>query len=258
MRAALFHIRGRGSILIRIMRKKPSTPVISEVDLSLPDVVKMVSELRERIERLEADAFGTGTYVLASPLVKRGKGRRPKLEPEEVLQRRDRLTNWMEQNWPFLSVALRAARNSQEAVEAMTVAKIRMPGVFQSWFYADPQKYEEALWQFLQSRRFNGNPRNLAGAMAGLPELSWKRSLDICSTHPSKDPIAIEAIWDFMRREFPNRWQELRETATPDQVRVILAKSQTQNLTYTRLKEHAKEHPEEVLVWFNAGRPTAR
>src|ERR1017187_2007591 len=35
---------------------------------------------------------------------------------------------------------------------------------------------EEALWQSIQSGRFNGNPRNLAGAMAGLPELRGKRA----------------------------------------------------------------------------------
>jgi len=67
------------------MRKKPSKHVISEVALSLPEVGKMLSDHNERLKRLEADVFRTGTYALASPPVKRGMGRIPKLEKQELL-----------------------------------------------------------------------------------------------------------------------------------------------------------------------------
>jgi hypothetical protein len=234
------------------MRKRPSKAVISEVAFSSSDVGKTLSDFSERIERLEAEVFGTGADVFAPTPVKRGKGRRPKLEPEELLQRRDRLTAWVEQNWPYLSVALSKAKNSPQAIAAITAAKRRMPGVFQAPFYNDPEKHEAALWHFLNSGRFHGNPRNLAGAMAGLPELSWKRSFDICSNHPCTLPLAPEACRDYMRRNFPDRWRELREVTTPEQVKAILAKSRTQDPTYI----HLKEHPETALDWFKAGNPS--
>jgi len=218
----------------------------------LPEVNKKLAEIDERTKRLEAEIFGTGTEILALPLVKRKKGRRPKLEPAELLHRRDQLTNWMEQNWPYLSVALRKVNNSQGAVTAINTAKKRMPGVFQPPFYNDPEKHKDALLRFLQSGRFHGNPRNLAGAMAGLPELSWKRSFDVCAKRPCKLPLAIEAYWDYLRRCFFDRWQELRQVKTEDQARAVMAKSRTHDPAYVYLKEQSGN----ILEWFNAGDPS--
>jgi hypothetical protein len=76
----------------------------------------MLSAINKRIEKLEAEVFWAGPSILEPPTVKHGRGRRPLLETQELLQRRDHLTYWLEQNWPYLSVALRKARNSQESV----------------------------------------------------------------------------------------------------------------------------------------------
>jgi len=234
------------------MRNKPSKAAIYEGVLSLPDVNKSLAEIKERLEKLEAEVFATGVEVLPSPVVKRKKGRRPLLEQKILLERRDNLTNWIERNWPYLSVALRKTRSSPDAIAAIIAAKKRMPGLFQPPFYKDPDKYATALCQFLKSGRFNGNPRNLAGAMAGLPELSWKRSLDVCSTHPCKHPLATEAYWDYMRRYFPDRWQELRQTTTEEQALAVLAKSRTHDPAFNYLKEQSGN----ILKWFNAGDPS--
>lgn len=223
----------------------------SEVALSLPEIAKRLSEINERIEQLEAEVFGAGANPLGPPPSKRGKGRKPKLEPKKLLHRRDQLTNWVERNWPYLSIELRKARSPQQAIASIIAAKKRMPGVFHAPFYNDPQKHEAALWQFLKSRRFHGNPRNLAGAMAGLPELSWKRSFDVCSIRPCKLPLATEAYWDHMRRRFPDRLRELRQATTEEQVGAVLKRSRTQDPTYIYLKEN----PGKALEWLNAGKP---
>jgi len=234
------------------MRKKPTNAVKSEVVLSLPDVVKMLAEIDERTQQLEAEVFGGGASVPGPPPLKRGKGRRPLLEKDVLLQRRDHLTNWMERNWPYLSVALRKARNSHEAIAAIIKRATGKYIGLQSPFYRDPEKHEEALWQFLKSGRFHGNSRNLAGAMAGLPELSCKRAFDICSVHPCKVPVAIEAYWDYMRRHFPDRLRELQNAKTEEQVKAVLKKSQTHDPVYLCLKEN----PEKVLEWLKAGDPS--
>jgi hypothetical protein len=169
-----------------------------------------------------------------------------------LLKRRDHLANWMERNWPYLSVALRKAKNSHEAITAIITAATGKYIGPQSPFYRDPEKHEEALWQFLMSGRFHGNPRNLAGAMAGLPELSWKRSFDICSVQPCKIHVAIEAYWDYVRRHFPDRLRELQIAKTEEQVKAVLKKSRTHDPVYLCLKEN----PEKVLEWLKAGDPS--
>ena len=152
------------------MRKKPTNATNTEVVLSLPDVVKKLEEINERTKQLEAEVYGAGASVMGPRAVKRKKGRRPKLEPVILLERRDRLTNWMERSWPYLSVALRQANDSHEAIAAIIESIKRRSCVFPPPFCNDPEKFEAALWRFLKSGRFHGNPRNLADALAGLPE----------------------------------------------------------------------------------------
>lgn len=89
--------------------------------------------------------------------------------------------------------------------------------------------------------------------MAGLPELSWKRSFDICSKHPHKTDIAEPALWDYFRRNFPDRLRELNDARTPDEVKVVLDRSRTHDPVYLHLKEHA----DKALEWLAVGKPTA-
>jgi len=221
----------------------------------LSRVLELVSELRARVEQLEKQVFPCGPNDLSPPEPKPRKGRKPKLETDEVLKRRMHLTSWLEQNWPRLSVALQKAESSgdpSEAIAAFVAAKTQgIPGVAQPPFYHAPEKYEEELGKFLGSARFHGNPRNLAAAMAGLPELCWKRSFDICSAHPYKGGQMLEAYWDYMRRNFPDRLRELEEARTELDVKIVLARSRTADPLYL----HFKENPDKVKEWLEEGKP---
>jgi len=214
----------------------------------------MISDLRERVSRLEAELFGTGAFSLGQMPVKPGIGRKPKLEKEELLKRRDALSRWIEADWPSLSVGLRKAKNSDQALAAILEAKQRVPFVMQASFYRFPGEHKDQLWKFVESGRLGGNPRNLAGAVAGLPELSWKRSLDISQQNPSTFPLAQQSWLDFMRRKFPVRLRELLATATPEDAKAVLAKSKTTDPTYL----HLKEHPEEALMVLKAANTARR
>lgn len=214
----------------------------------------MISDLHERVLRLEAELFGTGAASLGPLPVKPGIGRKPKLDPEELLKRRDLLSRWIESDWLSLSIALRMAKNSDQALAAILEAKRRVPWVMFAPFYRLPEMHKEQLWEFLKSGRLSGNPRNLAGAVAGLPELSWKRSLDRSQKNPSTFPLAQQAWLDFMRRNFPVRLRELLATATPEDAKAVLAKSKTTDPTYL----HLKEHPEEALMVLKAANTARR
>ena len=181
-------------------------------------------------------------------------GRKRKLEQEGLLKRRDMLTRWIEEDWPALSVALRKAKSADDALEALLAAKQRVPHGMQAPFYRAPEAHTEQLWEFLVSGRLSGNPRNLAGAVAGLPELNWERSLDISQQNPSSFPLAKQAWPDFMRREFPDRLRELLATATPKDAKAVLARSKTTDPTYLYLKKH----PEEALLVLKAAHTARR
>ena len=210
------------------MRKSPLTRADSEDGILLDQAIEMLSELRSRVEQLEVEVYGDRKSKPPSPssVPNVRSGRKPKLEVETLLKRRISLTAWLEQNWPRLSVPLRKAEasgNASEAVAAIIAArKFGITGVFQPPFYDAPEDFYEALRSFLNSGRFRGNPRNLAAAMAGLPELSWKRLFDICTAHPHKSGHMLQAYWDHMRRKFPDRLRELEAAKSASEVEIIL------------------------------------
>ena len=242
------------------MRNKPSPEVHSKKRLSLNQVMKLVTELRERIERLELREDKYAPYIpdnLSPPPRKPRMGRKPKLETDELLGRWKRLTTWLEQNWPRLLVPMRDAECSGSASEAiaaiLAVKEHGISGIQQPRFYQTPEEFEEALGAFFKSKRYRGNPRNLAAAMAGLPELSWKRSFDICTAHPYKTGHALQAYWDYMHRNFPDRLRELEEAETELNVKIVLARSRTADPLYL----HLRDHPGKVKEWLQAGKPIA-
>ena len=87
--------------------------------------------------------------------------------------------------------------------------------------------------------------------MAGLPELSWKRSFDICSARPCKKAHKIETYRDHMRRNFPDRLRELEDARTELGVKIVLARSRTEDPVYL----HLRDNPTEVKKWLERGKP---
>ncbi len=134
-----------------------------------------------------------------------------------LLQLRDGLVTWLETVWPELGPRLLGATN--EAGVVLALQKNPNPtGV--------AQEYEERLLQnaamlleFLRSDKFRRKPskravkhaldllcidsrqataankfptRQIANAMAGVPELAWRTSLDYCGRSPAELAVAPE------------------------------------------------------------------
>lgn len=231
------------------MRKRPTQGATSEEVFSLAELTKRVKALERKVALLEGEIRGTGPFLSPFPEEHAQEatiGRKPKLATEEVVRRRDILAPWIELNWPELSKELLSPRNPKFAAYAFVKAKnqrVVVMGIVP--FHSNPERFNAELWAFLNSKRFAGNPRNLAGAMAGLPELSWKRSLDIAQKHPIKTPL-LPPVWrDHLRRRFPDRFMELRTARTVEDVKAILKRSKSDDVTY----RHMREYPEEVLKW---------
>jgi hypothetical protein len=237
------------------MRKEPPPTATSKAEISLNHVLNELSGLRKRVEVLEKEVYPFGMDEALPPPKKARLGRPSKLETPEVLRRRASLTTWLEQNWPRLAVALRSAeqsKNPSRAIAAFIAAKRDgVPGVSQPPFYDMPEDFVEALGKFLESGRFHGNPRTMAAAMAGLPEMGWKRSFDICSAQPYKTGYALQAYRDYMKRNFPDRLRELDKAGTEEEIKTVLTRSRSQDPVYL----HLKENPGKVKEWLEAGKP---
>lgn len=177
-----------------------------------------VSTLKDRT-RLEQDYDLDETSV---GVQRQKPGRRPKINDEELFEFRDELVIWLETNWPDLAPKLYAAKTVQDVVAAISemfpnaVAEQAGQPVLERTdialrpFQRRLLESAESLFEFVNSLRFSREPsratvraalnhntagwqraaarlpaRQAAHAMAGVPEITWRTSLDRCSELPS-------------------------------------------------------------------------
>jgi hypothetical protein len=179
-----------------------------------------VEELERRVSKLEDDvallkrSSGWPRFPDAE-ITKKKPGPKEKISDEDLLQYRDGLILWLEPVWPWMIERLLAARTVSE-VEAILAAVAEEPDRRPAWQERILQN-AAALLEFLWDERFrktlpkatvtdaltswehtrrkpaaNQLPtRQIANAMAGVPDIAWRTSLDRCTAQPSTMFIAF-------------------------------------------------------------------
>jgi len=198
-------------------RQQNSTRGLDKVSGDQPQ--SATSELERRVIQLENDV-AILKQMTRWPVFKKdasiGKKTKPgvkeKIEDEVLFNYRDGLTLWLEAYWPWMEDQLCQARSPEE-VGAILEAVSEEPDLRRNWqkrLLPNPA----ALFDFISDSRFrrtklpkatvkdaltlpldddrrrraaNQFPaRQIANAMAGVPDIGWRRSLDRCSaTHGS-------------------------------------------------------------------------
>ena len=196
-------------------KKKPGDPIDEVLANQFLD---RIAELERRIVQLEEDVARLKS-VSPSPLLdtvvieveRRKRGRKEAILDAVLFSYRDGLTLWLESVWPWLKDRLFTAKTPEE-VKVLLEAIAEEPD-------SRPECQErllrnvDELFKFIQHEKFrkkelrtatvvealtlpwndekrghaaNRFPtRQIANAMAGVPEISWSRSLDRCYVNPS-------------------------------------------------------------------------
>lgn len=186
------------------------------LEAQLASLEARVVELEERVDRL--DGIAPSYYYGATDESRKKPGPDKYIEDVELFRHRDGLVGWLEDVWPEVVKPLLAADDPSEV--AAIFSKVARPKdlqpPWQSRFLAHPSD----LLDFLRSEKFRIKPpkktvidalnlpvedekrrraanrlptRQIANAMAGLPELEWRTSLDRCSENPCSYPVALNA-----------------------------------------------------------------
>ena len=181
-----------------------------------------VARLEARIEQMQQEidrASGTVPphFYEAMHGTKKKPGPSKKISDTELLLNRDNLIQWLEDHWRHIVKPLLGAKNPREVAALLrSVAASRdIRPTWQSRIVAHPAK----LLEFLQSNKFRVKPpkqtiqdaldlnsserrkkaanrlptRQIANAMAGVPKLKWRSSLDRCSRNPSSLRVGYES-----------------------------------------------------------------
>jgi len=210
-------------------RKKNSAEPLDKVADNQPS--DRIAELERKVAKLQKDVvmlkrlsgwplWGNQGNELKE---KRKPGPKEKISDENLFQDRDALILWLEPVWPWMTERLLAARTVSE-VEAILAAVAEEPDRRPAWQERILQN-AAALLEFLWNERFrktlpkatvtdaltswehergrraaNQLPtRQIANAMAGVPDIAWRTSLDRCTAQPS--PVFIALNMDMYYRE---------------------------------------------------------
>lgn len=176
---------------------------VAELERQVADLERGVAMLKQLPARPVFAAEG------GEPEAKRKPGPKEKISDTWLFQDRDALIIWLEPFWPWLADRLVARTAAQ--VEAILEAIVREPSVrpgCQERMLQNASVLHEFLWSERfrktvpkaaiadalklpskderQRRAANRLPtRQIANAMAGVPDLAWRTSLDRCSGQPS-------------------------------------------------------------------------
>lgn len=202
-------------------RKKSLPGPLDKVsENQLPD---RIAELESQVAKLRKDVAmlkqWSGWPLFADEDVeaeKKKPGPQKKIGDELLFHYRDAMVLWLEPYWSWLEDHLLAA-STVERVKAIVEAVAEKPELRPEW-QERLLENAAALHEFLGSERFrkrlpkaivihalnlpfdderrpraaNQFPsRRIANAMAGIPDIGWRRSLDRCSAQPSKASVPV-------------------------------------------------------------------
>lgn len=173
-----------------------------------------LASLEDQVRRLESRLFyvelNLGIQVYPEKVQKK-PGPTPQISDEDLLDNRDRFIGWLEARWQDLRPRLLAAANTKQVAEALV--SVATPEESQDYYVKRLIEGAGALRQFLRSRRFHRKPskqavvnalreeyddpkrmkaaaqlptRQIANALAGVPQIGWRTSLDRCSKTPAR------------------------------------------------------------------------
>jgi hypothetical protein len=188
------------------------TEVSGEPEKSLESRVARLEAAVEQMQEELDRASGTIPAHIGEAIDSIGKkhsGPKKKMDDTELFLNRDNLLQWLEEHWPKIVRPLLAAKSAREVAAVLrqiATARETRPE-WQKRIVGHPAK----LLEFLRSEKFRRKPpkktvadalglhrseqrqraanrlpaRQIANAMAGVPKLKWRTSLDKCSTSPS-------------------------------------------------------------------------
>jgi hypothetical protein len=176
------------------------------------DAERLIRALEQRVARLEkALENGVGPVDYLVQETPTGEPKKPGPKPihfQGLLADRDTLVQMFENYWPEiepLCCPKAKPKSLLRVFEAISTQKMSS--------YAQAAKHLtkqfDAILKFLASDRFRRDPRQIANALAGVPQVGLWRSLKLCQSRPTNYPIGQRAMKAYIRRKHPVLFRRL-------------------------------------------------
>ena len=203
---------------------------------------QLEAEIRRVHEELDPNRWAKQISFESKPK----RGCKPRIPPF-VLRERDDLIDMLESYWPEIlpTCSPLTPNDLHRVLEAITTrGQKRQTEAAQHLL----QNFD-VLIGFLQSDRYRGEPRHIAYALAGVPHVSWWRSLKYCGKreHRPMIPRGHRAIRDYLKRKQPEVYKcLLKADGDVLKIAVALKKMRSQDTTVQLLQVNARHAAE---IW---------
>src|SRR5580700_4735847 len=149
-----------------------------------------LARLRARVDAMQSSTRGDDPEASRWPTVvtpppKRGP--KFKMNQESLISIRDQLIPFLELNWPNLEIIFRyvARMKAADRIGLLEKAMVELNIHKSSYEFACHHLVKpvvvDALCEFIKDRkRYHGDPRSIANALAGAEKIAWRTSLDAC------------------------------------------------------------------------------
>ncbi len=217
----------------------------------IPELETQLQEVVDFLKLRFPKAYENFLAERYAPKTQPGKrGPKPQVSDVVLVIRRHNLIWFLEEYWPELSRVL-TKRTSEGAIRStlklFTDSRFG-PHVNHAQYLIDRLSF---LVSFICSRDYTGDPRQIANALAGVPENAWSTSLKRGRAIPCEKEIGVRALRDYLRRNFPGAHAKLLNAKDADAVVRAMATIRTTDREFLWLRDN----PEDVLEVIRLGSP---
>jgi hypothetical protein len=176
------------------------------------DAQRSIRELQNRVSKLEQQLQRLTDISGGEDEIPTGEAKRPGPKPAHVWSiraERDRLVRMLEDFWPEIE-PLCTPRPNPDGLRKVLTAIANASAGRDDLAAKHLLKHLPKVVKFLSGDRFRRDPRQIANAFAGSPQVSIWRSLKICQAEPCNDPIGNRAIRAYIRRKHLGLYRDLQ------------------------------------------------
>jgi hypothetical protein len=197
-----------------------------DLEVRMAAAEAQIAQLSERVDRVAG--IIPSHYFPSAEANQKKPGPERNIEDEELFRSRDSIVGWLEGIWPEIVQQLLAAkdpRKIQQIFKSVARPKDSRPP-WQTRFLRHPAR----LLDFLSGDKFRRKPpkktvldalnlpqederrkraanrlptRQIANAMAGVPNLRWRTSFDRCSQHPCSYLVTLTTAEYYLHMHHP-------------------------------------------------------
>lgn len=216
------------------MTRRVRNAGINDVQRRIRDLERRLAELDERLTKLETPPEKKLWQILKEQEPRPKRGRKAKY-PFHIEGTRNALLELFEEFWPEFDLLFRRPDRPAD-IRALLKAFHKRPPLGRYRAAVDHLLENlDTLLVVLKSNRYRSNPRSLANSLAGVPHVSWWRSMKVCAERGYPSLLGDRVLKSYVERKYPHIARVFNEAKNEFELAVRTKGMRTKDAEISRL-----------------------